>query len=98
VLKDKMTPHRRRHKRLIQWTMAARRKKTPSSYSEEPAFWADASFGTSAPMRFLFGLHRGTPTGVTSYLAVTIRTFNRSALTSTTSGQWPTHLLALTVW
>ena len=61
-------------------------------------FLGRASFGTSAPMRFLFGLHRGTPTGVTSYLAVTIRTFNRSALTSTTSGQWPTHLLALTVW
>jgi hypothetical protein len=29
---------------------------------------------------------------------VMIRNFHWSALTSTTSGQWSTHLLALTVW
>jgi hypothetical protein len=83
---------------LIQWTMGARRKRTSSSYSAEPAFWADASFGISAPMMSLFGLRQGIRTGVTTCLAVMIRNFDRSAPTSTTTGRWQTPLAALTVW
>ena len=78
--------------------MAAKRKRTSSSYSAEPAFWADASFGISAPMMFLFGLRQGIRTGVTSCLVEMIRNFDRSALTFTTSGRWPTHFSALSVW
>jgi hypothetical protein len=61
---------------LIQWTMGAKRKRTSSSYSAEPAFWADASFGISAPMMSLFGLRQGIRTGVTTCLAVMIRNFD----------------------
>ena len=78
--------------------MAARRKREPSSYSAEPGFSADASFGISVSMVFPLGLRQGIRIRVTSCLVVMIRNFDRSALTSTTSDQWPTHLLALTVW
>ena len=47
---------------------------------------------------FLFGLPQGIRTGVTSCLVQMIRNFDRSALTFTTSGRWPTHFSALTVW
>ena len=78
--------------------MAAKRKRTPSSCSVEPAFWAGASFGISALMIFLFGLRQGIRTGVTSCLVEMIRNCDRSALTFTTSGRWPTHFSALSVW
>ena len=37
-------------------------------------------------------------TGVTTCLVEMIRNFDRSVLTFTTSGRWPTHFSALTVW
>ena len=61
-------------------------------------FLGRASFGISALMIFLFGLRQGIRTGVTSCLVQMIRNFDRSALTFTTSGRWPTHFSALTVW
>ena len=78
--------------------MAARRKRARSSYSAEPGFSANASFGTSELIIFLFGLRHGIRLGLTSYLAEKIQNCDRSARTSTTSGPWPTPFSALTVW
>jgi hypothetical protein len=64
----------------------------------EPGFSAAASFGISARVGFLFGLHRGTRTGVMGNLHLMIRNFNQSKRIFTTNNRSRMHLLALTVW
>jgi hypothetical protein len=76
--------------------MAATNERTVA-VSAEPGFSAAASFGISASVGFLFGLHQGTQNGVTSYLLLMIRNFNRSKLIFTTNNRSRVCLLALTV-
>jgi hypothetical protein len=64
----------------------------------EPGFSAAASFGISASMGFLFGLHQDTRIGVMDCLLLMIRNFNRSKRIFTTNNRSRMHLLALTVW
>ena len=60
-------------------------------------FSAAASFGISASVGFLFGLHQGTRIGVLTCLLLMIRNFNRLKRISTMNNRSRVRLLALTV-
>ena len=68
----------------------------PSPCSAEPAFLAAASFGICAITIFASWSRQGIPIGGTECLAVMIRTFNPSRLTSGRTGQSWTRLPAPT--
>ena len=70
----------------------------PSPCSAELGFSAAASFGISASVGFLFGLHQGTRIGVMGCLLLMIRNFNRLKRIFNDEHRSRMRLLALTLW